>query len=306
MNRITIFLAMLLIFGVLYQSIIATPPTLPCDEEIEDKEVYENIILANEVVIQINDELELYNLEVADCINNERVEIVLYYYFPENYSSYDIIYSDDLALSYVTDGSIELGIYGEGDALNYDDVINAFKDKVVEIENNSRIQEFITKLHPNSCSLIDVNARMTSSDGDWIEYHQTGYVRQYLLPNSIDWEQFPEIKQAHEIIEQNLLVDELSDCSIGTGAMHSYTTASNYEGIGPWYITVALICGDEWKDACLQLNQDGSYERLSIEGSYDVEYHGGISNDLLFMIIILIICIIVATFFIFSWKRKKI
>jgi len=48
MEKITICFDAFLIFSVLYQSVIATPLTLPCDEEIEDKEIYENIVVCGD------------------------------------------------------------------------------------------------------------------------------------------------------------------------------------------------------------------------------------------------------------------
>ena len=300
MKRITICFAAFFIFNAICQSAIATPPQPPCDEEIEDKEVYENLILANDTVIQINNELELYRTEVADCIVNERVEIVLYYYLPKNFSSYDIVYSDDLTLSYVTNGSIGIGGYGEEGVINYDIVINSFKNKVIDIETNNRVQEFISKLNPKTGSLIDTNARISTDDG-WIEYHQNSKsVRGYLLPNAINWSQFPEIKQAHEIIEQNLFIDELSSCSIGKDGGHSYTTTNFHDfEDDPWYLTVAIICDCGWKEVSLQLNSDGSYERLGITSDWcNLES----SNTPGFELFIAICAIALFLF----WKRKRI
>jgi hypothetical protein len=300
MKQKPIWLVLFIVLILLSQIVIATPPTPPCDEEIEDKEVYENIISSNDTIKQINEELEFYQIEVADCFVNEKVEITLYYKLPKNFSNYQIVYSDDLTLSYAKDGSIKILDGGEEKIFEYDEVIDTFESRVQEIENNARVQEFITKLNPTTGFLIDVNARISVNDG-WIEYSQySKLVRGYLLPNAINWSQFPEIKQAHEIIEQNLLINELSNCSIGKDGGHSYTTANFHDfEDSPWYLTVALICDCGWKDAFLQLNSDGSYERLEIESDWcNLESN----NTPGFELILVLIAVVLVLF----WQRRRI
>ena len=65
--------------------------------------------------------------------------------------------------------------------------------------------------------------------------------------------------------QDELLVGTLASCSISRGDMHSYTDATFHDTpTGPWYLTVALTCDDGWKDAFVQINNDGSHERLEI------------------------------------------
>ena len=91
-----------------------------------------------------------------------------------------------------------------------------------------------------------------------------GMVTVYVLPNSVEWKSFPEIQQAHQIVEEKLLVGEWAGCSINREG-HAYTaTAPRYEETDPWYIEVDLVCGGQWRQAALWLDTDGSYSRLEV------------------------------------------
>lgn len=95
-------------------------------------------------------------------------------------------------------------------------------------------------------------------------------VHSYSLSNNFTWETLPEIAQAHRFVEEHLLKEELPNCEIGHGDLHTYTMASYRYGSTDRSVTVALKCdgGIHWKDAGLILHPDGTYERLRVEFDY--------------------------------------
>jgi len=122
----------------------------------------------------------------------------------------------------------------------------------------------------------------------------------YSLDNNFEWKTFPEISKAHKTIEENLLIGELSNCSIGTGDMHTYTIVNYHNSpTDSWFMTVALKCdgGTRWKDASIRLNPNGTHDRLEIKMDYHPKTQSRpISSNsiILTSIIILIILAIVA------------
>jgi len=261
--------------GVLALALMACPASVPCDEEVGDPQAYYRLVLSHPVVVQINDELGVPTVDVAPCFVNGKVRVCLTYRLAQSYSQYSILYHDQLILACAKDGMVEISDEGirRPEAFDRDSILGFFKTKVNEVENNARVREFLTKIGPRPGSRVSLHRAVVEIHGPdtgWIEYSlYKRQVRGYLLPNTVSWQEFPEIEQAHKIIEENLLTGELSNCSIGREKHHSYTTASFHDfETGPWYLTVALICQDGWKDAFLQLNHDGSYERLCIKMEY--------------------------------------
>ena len=250
------------------------PPTLPCDKKIKDPTVYEKIALSNPIISQINSILTLRKMEISKCIVNKTVGINIWYNLPSDFSEFGIVYSDYLNLSYSLEGkfSVVESLHTPPE-FNPDAILAHFKGKVKEIESNPRIREVILKTNPdplNPVLPLFGQVEIMRSGSNRAEYSFYSHmVRGYLLSNDIDWQEFPEIKQAHQIIEKYLLVGDLSACKIGHGEMHAYTTTLFHdEPAQPWRMTVALICADHWKDASVQINADGSYEKLEISSNY--------------------------------------
>jgi hypothetical protein len=298
-----IWLVSPLILILLSQTVIATPPAQPCDEKIGDKKFYENIILSNDIIKQINNELELFRVDVADCFVGNRLEITMIYKFPINFSSYGIRYTDDLILYYLKNGSIELDYYGTD--LKYDSIVTIFEERINKLETNSRVKEFITKLNPTTCTLVDNIAYIYAEDPThrwsyYIKYHQMGdYVREYSLPTSDNWTDYSEIKQAQKIVMENPL-DESLNYSID---LNSVTAASDYQGNSLFYMYVPLISDHGRNTAFLQLNPNGSYERLNITGPWSIEATSKNEPDITpgFELVLLVI----AFALILIWMKKK-
>lgn len=251
------------------------PPKPPCDEKITDPEFYVNLLQSNPVVQEINSELSLRQVIISPCFVNNQVGIVIQYELPLAYSEYQVIYRDELRLSYTKDGDIGVpeGMDNPSDFQKIA-ILAYFKERIQEIESNPRIKEVIVKTGSdplNPVLPLSGQVEISRSGNNRVEYsYFYGLVRGYTLSNDMDWQEFPEIKQAHRAIEENLLVGELSDCSIGHGEMHSYTSAAFHDSLEmPWNLTVALICEDGWKDASVKINNDGSDADLKIVREYN-------------------------------------
>lgn len=260
------FLAMIMLTGC--------PPTLPCDKKIKDPTIYEKITLTDPVISQINSVLSLRKINIAKCIVNRTVGINIWYNLPADFSEFNITYSDYLNLSYSLDGNFRVDEpLLPPPTFNIEEILSYFRNKVNEIENDPRVREVIQKTDPdplNPVLPIFGQVEIMRSGSNRVEYNFYSHkVRAYLLSNNIEWQEFPEIEQAQQIIKKHLLVGDLSDCMIGQGDMHSYTTTQFFDEPGqPWRMTVALICGDRWKDAYVQINPDGTFEQLKIITNY--------------------------------------
>jgi len=227
------------------------PSTLPCDEKVPNPKIIENIVLSNEVFQLINSELTLRKVVISSCFVNNKVEIAVQYELPASYSAF----------------------IRQPATFELEATTNYFQQKIQELESNPRIREVLTSTNPdNSKPIIPRYEDMIiSRSGDnRIEYSfYYGLVRGYTLSNNIDFLEFPEITLAHSIIEGHLLVGPLSGCSIGRGDIHAYTSGALQDPLsGPWHLSVALICDDGWKDAFVQINQDGTFEKLAIKNEY--------------------------------------
>lgn len=268
-SAVTIILCAITLF-----MLVGCPPKPPCDEKIDNPKIYENIVLSNPVVQQINSELTHGQVNISPCFVTNKVGVGILYVLPVSYSEYHLSYADYLNLAYSKDGTIELsGGITQPTAFERDTILAYFKQRTQEIESSPRIKEVITKTEPdpqNPVIPLFGQVLISRSGGNRVEYNfNSGLVRGYALSNDIDWQEFPEIKQARRAIEEHLLVGAFSGCSIGHGEMHSYTSADFHDSpTGPWYLTVALICDDGWKDAYVQINNDGTYEGLRIEHEY--------------------------------------
>ncbi len=244
-------------------------PRMPCDEKIDDPKTYEDIILANPLIQQLNSELTLREVNISPCFVNNKVSVGILYELPASYSEYSITYSDYIFIAYSKDGTIGLpGGIRQPAAWESNAILDYFQQYIRELEDNPRVKEVITKTEPDPMNPVtpifgDMNVLRRNNR---VHYGIFGdIVTGYSLSNNLDWLEFPEIKLAHKAIEEELLVGRLASCSIGRSNMHSYTVANFHDSpTGPWYLTVALICDDGMKEAYVQINNDGSHERLQI------------------------------------------
>lgn len=250
-------------------------PKPPCDEKIDQPKIYEDIVLANALIQQLNSELNLRQVNASPCFVDNKVGIGLLYELPTSYSEYGITYSDYLNLAYSKDGTIDVsGGITQPSAFEKGAILDYFQHRIRALEDNPRIKEVITKTEPdpqNPVTPLWADVYVSRSNYNRVNYSfYDGSVRGYTLSNAVDWQEFPEIKLAHKAIEAELLVGTLARCSISRGSMHSYTDAAFHDTpTGPWYLTVALTCDDGWKDAFVQINNDGSHERLAVRYEYN-------------------------------------
>ena len=259
-------------------AVTGCPPKIPCGERIKDPETHQAILLSHPVIQDLGRVATLHRLTLGECFVKGRTVASLYYLLPESYSAYGVAYLDLLRLYYAEEGGVELADGGLGGprTLDRDAILRYFRARIGEIEGDPRVQEFLAKTEPDPASplaAIYESATIRRTVGGspaWVEYSFfTGLVRGYLLPNSVDWQQFPEIAQAHRVVQDHLLVGQLADCAVGRDAAHAYTTAAFHDSpTDPWRLTVALICKEGWKDASVQINADGSFESMGVTSSY--------------------------------------
>jgi hypothetical protein len=249
------------------------PPTPPCDEQIADPEPHQQIIRSDPFVQALGRDLVLLHVNLSPCFVDGLAHVTLRYQMPASFSAYQAVYADELYLAYAKDGELSLPFgRAEPAQLQAQTVLVYFKSRIRQIESDPRAAELLSRTEPdplNPFNPLYDQAAVYRKDNRLDYSFFYNLVRGYTMSNNLEWQAFPEIGQAHRIIEEHLLVGELSGCSIGQGGMHAYTAASLHDAPdAPWFLTVALDCPQGWMDASVKLNADGSYEKLEIANRY--------------------------------------
>lgn len=247
-------------------TLTACPPKDPCDEKLQNPGPIKDLVVTSPVVNQLSQEFTLKSALVAECFVEDQTGVSLQFEIPTYYSQYHIPYILPVSVTLWKDGTIEMD--------DYQVILANVETGIHTIETHPQVAEFLAHMivrqgWPVNLHLMDiVSIHGTSPSGQsgHIEIElPSRLVTAYGLPNEIDWPSFPEVEQAHKIIEENLLINDLSDCHISTVDERGGTRSQfHYQKNGPWFLTVTLICTNGRKDAFLQLNPDGSYEQLSI------------------------------------------
>lgn len=297
-----------------------------CDERIENTDFYKNLILSNETIERLNQEWELSSSSINNCFVDNNLSILLRYDLPQDYSQYGIVYSTSLRARYSKDGSISVildTLSNESkEKSDYDKIVETFQNFITDAEANNRIKEFITKINPKKGHINSLYSKLgvsfSSNDqvidqfgnpSSRIVYSQvTNPFRDYKLTNSIEWDNFPIIKEAHSIIEEQLLNDEYSHCKIDKENVNSFTQI-----YGSTLVSVDLTCTDGMKKASVYVYLDDSdsfirYEALKVK-NVNISSISDLINYLnsasLFLVFLLLGIAIVAYFFVKSEKKSK-
>ena len=262
----------LLFVCVLALSLISCPPAQPCDEQVVDKEVLRDAALSHPETEKLSTFVSIRDVSVSDCYVDGVASIFVTIEVPPEYSTYGFRYSDHLSLRYSREGALSLGPSANPgtSSLESDEVMRLVSSMIADAESNLRVTEFLEKLGTSILSepiRLDQGVARYEVEHGWIVYRLfANRVDEYSVPNSIHWREFPEIDQAHAIIEEKLLVGANSRCVISRGDLHSYTLLSfHYAEHEPLNLTVALDCDGEWLQAFVKLRPDGTYERLEFE-----------------------------------------
>jgi len=248
------------------------PPTPPCDEKISDPGVYRERILANPALRQVESSIPFEDVSLSECFVDGQLNVTIRSRLPDSWSAYGIVYRDQLRLSYTRDGSLQiLDLLNSPKDLDEAAAAAYFQKRISMLEGNARIQELIAKTGPDPANPVVplMNGEMLRSGNNRAQYSfAQDFVFTYTISNDIEWQAYPEVGLAQRAIRDNLLVGELSSCSIGRGGGHAYTSSVADSETGPWFVTVALICSDGWKDASVRINRGGSFEELKVKTDY--------------------------------------
>lgn len=249
------------------------PPTPPCDEKISDPAPIESAILHSPALVEVDAVYTFRRITLASCFVDGKVDAIILYSLPAAYSEFSAEYKDELHLAYPKDGALELvnWITGERKPLTPAAVEDYFRARVQEIEANPRVRELFarTGADPYNAENPLMTGEIFRSGSNRVEYSFIlKAVFRYSLSNDIPWQEYPEIAMAHQALHSSLLVGSLAGCAVGSGEMHGYTLGTWEPGTGPWHMTVALQCPEGWKDASVQINPDGSFEKAAIQTEY--------------------------------------
>src|SRR5687768_5450871 len=276
-------------------------PQCDWDDYLIDPKIKEELSVAlRDFERQHNLAFDDHYLMNASC-TDAGVDVPLEYNTPLSFSKYALIYNLSLSATYSLE-SREVNLYISDkyptteDVLTYiaslknviadfettpqlDEFVNQFKQAGVEIDASFR-DEFIwvdadrRAEFSNSCCGM---SRRSTLSGQIVYSTTMHSISSYSLPNLITWSEFPEVPVIHEIINQRLLVNGLSNCGIST-KKKAYANTVVYFNQGPSTgADVELVCGDteDEKYVRLILQPDDSYEAevltLQPDGSYESE-----------------------------------
>ena len=205
-----------------------------------------------------------------------KYDIGLLYKTSPRFSKYKILYEMDLGATYDSNSNSITLHYEDGpeslDVLKY---ITSLDQVISEFESNPQVDEFVTKLGKfdiHGIILGDTLWIETGAGYVWSYPYITGSIfysfpnhsiRSYRLPNRITWNEFPEVTVVHKIVNEQLLVGELSSCSISTELnSNAETYAYFHPDVQSINAGVRLSCKDATlnKYLSLILHPDGSYE----------------------------------------------
>lgn len=208
---------------------------------VEDQIPYENLVLSNEIIRQLNDELgpiESDAIVITDCfddISKGNFEASMLYKIPKSYSKFRIDYSEIIFISYQNGSFFEVDEKRNLITLNYDNIIEKIINKITLIESNSRIKEFIIRLNTKTGTLYrneilgaNNSSRIIFKFSDELEEVS---VTEYRVPNSIELNEFPEVKKFHSMVNCSVMREE-----------YSYT--EGYISGDKWSMRTTTYCND--------------------------------------------------------------
>jgi hypothetical protein len=232
-------------------------------------------------------------MAITSCTDAGMV-VPLGYETPLSFSKYGISYDLSLSATYSLESrEVTLQMFDRisttDDVLTY---IDSLKDAVAEFESTLQMDEFATQFKQEGARIRGT----VHEEFLWVEafpqlerlmegytlsaqitYSTTRHsISSYSLPNRIPWRAFPEIPVIHEIVNEKLLVNELSNCAISTQEKAYATTDVGFT-LGPAIrADVKLVCSDttaQEKNVRIFLQPDGTYEAELLiqqpDGSYE-------------------------------------
>jgi hypothetical protein len=231
-----------------------------------------------------------HNLDLGDglssptCSRAEWYRTWLTYRTPASLSKYGIVYEMQLWGYYDPhSGEVTLEmIDGPSETQKVLDYIDSLSAAVIEFESNTQVDEFAQRFDEMGIGIdgiilndelwIESDRRISSANPSLVANIffsiPQSTIRSYTLPNRMAWQEFPELKAFHHIVNEHFLVGELSDCSISTDTKTQSTTSIFFhpKSESIWAGT-RLSCGKDASEKVLSviLFSDGSFELESIK-----------------------------------------
>ncbi len=255
--------------------------TSPCDFDgyLTDPKIKEELSVALRDFERQHNVAFDHDLMMITSCTDVGMDVPLEYDTPLSFSKYGISYSVRLSARYFLDSKeVTLQIFDHSstteDVFTY---IDSLKDAVAEFETTPQMDEFANQFNQEGTHI-----RGTVHDEFiWVEafpkpellmegyslsarltYSTTMHsITSYSLPNRIPWRAFPEIPVVHEIVNEHLLINELSNCVISAQEKAYATTDVRFTPGLSIRADVKLVCGDtaQEKYVRLFLQPDGSY-----------------------------------------------
>lgn len=256
--------------------------TSPCDFDgyLTDPKIQEELSVALRDFERQHGVVFNHDLMMITSCTDAGMDVPLEYETPLSFSKHGIRYNLSLSATYsLKSKEVTLQISDHlsttEDILTY---IDSLKDAVAEFEGTPQMDEFAHQFKQEGTRFRGT----IHSDLIWVEaftkrevltpgYSHSGQlnysttrhsITSYSLPNRITWRAFPEIPVIHEIVNEHLLVNELSNCVISTQEKGYATTDVRFALDLSIRADVKLVCGDTAEEMYVRIfmQPDGSYE----------------------------------------------
>jgi len=242
-----------------------------CQATLSDEQVAarRDAILSLPALRQLTQEADNIQFRLSNCAVNDQVGGLLDFTLPPSYSQFGVIYRPiiDFHLAWANLDEITLVWDNTPLPMDYVAISDRFRAKIMEYESAPEVREYLAYQKPGTTILYAQSVAYITEGVPrstilyWLSEHR---VASYNLPNSMRWPSFPEIEQAHQIVQQHLLTGKLAQCQIGMEGLFSLTAREVIPGKDAYRMRVHLQCPDKVRQAGLDLYPDGHFEKLEI------------------------------------------
>ncbi|GEM_PF-4079755 len=246
-------------------------------DNVTDPNIYVKPVLSVPIIEQLSrmPEIELSEIVIDNPDNRDETGIRLYYDILDVYSKYGFIYRDCLYFAVLKDGSVQSRKIPLGHPIpaNSFDFIDSIKNKIIKFESDTRIQEFVQKMPVNKQNPVDLsdfrivltsNGKLFEETGEILYVWGEG-VTSYVLPFSLEWHQFPEIKSGLEFLKKESYIYDSPMGGEGLEGSDLYSKAHFNTKPGDWRLMVPVIRNETHYFVQLIVHTDKSIELVYVE-----------------------------------------